>query len=114
MTYLDNFRVCLAPDNEASCSTASAYANSDHLSQLDNSLSDINLQTVCKSLDYEENPIEYASRSASDVIYNDGRSSGLKSGGGSLFWLLWLLILAQPIKYKNFYSKWNLSLKPSR
>lgn len=114
LTYLDNFRVCLAPDNEASCSTASAYANSDHLSQLDNSLSDINLQTVCKSLDYEENPIEYASRSASDVIYNDGRSSGLKSGGGSLFWLLWLLILAQPIKYKNFYSKWNLSLKPSR
>jgi secreted trypsin-like serine protease len=103
--FLDNFRVCLAPDNETSCSTASAYANSDDLSQLDNPPPDANWQTVCQSLNYEENPIEYASRSVSDAVYIDGRSSGLGVGGGGLFWLLWLSTLVLPMKFGIFYSK---------
>jgi hypothetical protein len=85
---LDNFRVCIAPDNEASCSNASAYANSEELSQLDGFPSDANWYGVCEPLNYEESPIEYVSRSLSDIAYNDRKVSSSNKGGGSLFILL--------------------------
>jgi hypothetical protein len=85
---LDNFRVCIAPDNEASCSNASAYANSEELSQLDGFPSDANWYEVCEPLNYEESPIEYVSRSLSDIAYNDGKVSSSNKGGGSLLILL--------------------------
>jgi hypothetical protein len=95
LALLDNFRVCIAPDNEASCSIASAYANSDELSQLEGFPPNANWNGVCKRLNYEASPIEYASRSLSDIAYNDGKVSGSNKGGGSLLILLALVLFTK-------------------
>jgi secreted trypsin-like serine protease len=92
--YLDNFRVCLSPDNEATCSNASAYANDDDLSQIDNPSAQDSWQSVCEPMDYQEDPIEYASRSGSGVEFNAGEGALIKtSSGGGMYWMLWLLAL---------------------
>jgi hypothetical protein len=93
--YLDNFRVCLSPDNEATCSDASAYANDDDLSQMDNPSAQDAWQSVCEPMDYQENPIEYASRSGSGPEFNEGEGTLIKSSsGGGIYWMFWLLAIA--------------------
>lgn len=92
LALLDNFRVCIVPDNEASCSTASAYANSEDSSKLEAFSPDANWYGACEPLNYEESPIQYASRSVTDIAYKGGKTSGSNNSGGSLL-LLFALVL---------------------
>ena len=96
--YLDNFRVCLSAENESSCSNAPAYFNSDDLSTLDDPMPADTWESVCEPVDYEENAIEYASRSATDVTFNEGgdvssTSDSAGSGTGILWFLSTLLLM---------------------
>ncbi len=100
--YLDNFRVCLDPEVEATCSNASNYSNTDSLEMTANSVSEDSWQSVCTEVDYQDNPIEYASRSSGDAEFGvwpkkSSRSLGLGSVDHLLALLLAFLFVRKPL-----------------
>ena len=100
--YLDNFRVCQDPAIEATCSTAPAYSNSEDLSVIDDPNNTDDWRSVCTMADYQENPIEYASRSSGDASFNDGqRPVGKTAGAGTLFYFL-LIIFTHLVRRRSF------------
>ena len=85
--YLDNFRICTDPSVEATCSSAAAYSSEADIASADDPLPTDTWESVCTLQDYSDYPIEYASRSSSDVEYGDNRPPAARLSGGSLAWL---------------------------
>lgn len=83
--YLDNLEVCTDPNVNATCSDASGFYNSQDLALVDDPNPSDDWTSVCTSVTYSDSAISYANRSGVSV-------QGRRSGGGTLAWLLLMLI----------------------
>lgn len=97
---LNNLRVCSDRFNDATCSSASGYYNTDDLSVMDDPAPSDTWDNVCRDSNYLNSDIAYASRNASDVIFKSesdrlasskvtgGLMESRQAGGGIGYWLL--------------------------
>jgi len=97
---LNNLRVCSDRFNDATCSSASGYYNTDDLSVMDDPAPSDTWDSVCRDSNYLNSDIAYASRNASDVIFKSesdrlasskvtgGLMESRQAGGGIGYWLL--------------------------
>ena len=83
---LNNLRVCGDRFNEATCSSASGYYNTDDLAVVDDPAANATLDTVCSTLQYSDYTITYANRVSSDVVFKSeaDRLSSSKATGGMM------------------------------
>lgn len=83
---LNNLRVCSDRFNEATCSSASGYYNTDDLAVVDDPAVNASLDSVCSTLQYSDYNITYANRVSSDVVFKSeaDRLSSSKATGGMI------------------------------
>ena len=83
---LNNLRVCSDRFNEASCSSASGYYNTQDLAVVDDPSVNASLDTVCSTMQYSSHTITYANRVSSDVVFKNeaDRLSSSKATGGMI------------------------------
>ena len=102
--YLDNFRVCLDPSVENTCSSASGYSNTDDLSQLDDPNVFETWESVCTLLDYQDNVIEYASRTSDDAIFTSRQQGSADVVGLGRLYILLIVLPALLLAGKRSYT----------
>lgn len=100
--FLDDLKICTDRLNDASCSSASGYFNTDDLATLDDPGVNETWQDVCEPLTYEDSIITYVSRTNNDIVHGSSQATianstshmlgGKSSGGGIQAGLLLLLM----------------------
>lgn len=110
---LNNLRVCSDRFNDATCSSASGYYNSEDLTVLDDPALGETSASVCTDLNYSHDKITYANRKSSDVIFKSeadrlasGRVTGgiIENGGSGGALGVWLLMLGLLLLTQNIYT----------